>query len=54
MECGVRMAKVDTMAICQGYRLAFPENNDALNEWLVGEDEYAGWSILPSRDCKNV
>ena len=54
MECGVRMAKVDTMAICQGYRLAFPENNDALDEWLVGEDEYAGWSVLSSRDCNNV
>ena len=31
MECGVRMAKVDTMAICQGYRLAFPENHHPLH-----------------------
>ena len=36
------------------YQFTFPENNDALDEWLVGEDEYAGWSILPSRDSKNV
>jgi hypothetical protein len=34
---------VDTEAICMGYRLAFPENNEELNKWLDGWDEYAAW-----------
>ena len=29
--------------ICNGYRLAFPENLDELEEWLQGEDEYGDW-----------
>ena len=27
----------------QGYRLAFPENNDELEEWLCEGDEYGQW-----------
>ena len=43
MECGIPLAQVDTEAICRGYRLAFPENNEELDEWLCEGDEYAGW-----------
>ena len=43
IECGIPFAQVDTEAICQGYRLAFPENNGELDEWLMGEDEYWDW-----------
>ena len=43
IECGIPYAKVDTEAICQGYRLAFPENNADLEKWLCDEDEYGGW-----------
>ena len=43
IECGIRMKQVDTGAICQGYRFAFPENSDMLDEWLLEEDEYGGW-----------
>ena len=43
MECGIPYNKVDMEAICQGYRLAFPENNADLNEWLCEEDEYSRW-----------
>ena len=43
VECGIPMNQVNTGAICEGYRLAFPENNDALDEWLAGEDEYGHW-----------
>ena len=43
IECGIRMEQVDTEAICQGYRLAFPENKKELEEWLKGEDEYWEW-----------
>ena len=43
MECGIPLAQVDTEAICHGYRLAFPENNEELDEWLNEGDEYAGW-----------
>ena len=43
IECGIRMNQVDEEAICQGYRLAFPDNNSELEEWLKGEDEYSEW-----------
>ena len=43
MECGIRMEQVDEEAVCQGYRLAFPENNAELDEWLMAEDEYRNW-----------
>jgi hypothetical protein len=43
MECGIRMVQVDEKAVCQGYRLAFPENNGELDEWLMAEDEYRNW-----------
>ena len=43
MECGIPYAQVDTEAICKGYRLAFPENNEELNKWLDDWDEYAAW-----------
>ena len=43
MECGIPYAQVDTEAICKGYRLAFPENNEELNNWLDDWDEYAAW-----------
>lgn len=43
MENGIRMSQVDTEAIFQGYRLAFPENAPELDEWMLGEDEYREW-----------
>ena len=43
MECGLSYKKVDNEAICKGYRLAFPENVKALDEWLEAEDEYSNW-----------
>ena len=43
MECGIASNEVDTAAIAQGYRLAFPENADKLNKWLLGADEYRYW-----------
>ena len=43
IECGIPFAQVDTEAICQGYRMAFPENDEALGEWLCEEDEYGKW-----------
>ena len=43
MENGIRMNQVDEEAIAEGYRLAFPENQRKLDEWLLGTDEYAGW-----------
>ena len=43
MECGIAPNQVDTVAIAQGYRLAFPENADKLNDWLLGADEYRYW-----------
>ena len=43
IECGIPFAQVDTEAICQGYRMAFPENDEALGEWLCEEDEYGRW-----------
>ena len=43
MECGLSNKKVDNEAIFKGYRLAFPENVKALDEWLEAEDEYSNW-----------
>jgi hypothetical protein len=43
MENGIRMNQVDEEAIAEGYRLAFPENQRKLDEWLLGADEYADW-----------
>ena len=43
IECGIRMNQVDEEAIFQGYKLAFPENARALDEWMLGEDEYRDW-----------
>ena len=43
MENGIRLAEVDTEAIFQGYKLAFPENVQDLEDWLLGEDEYCDW-----------
>ena len=43
IECGIPFGQVDTEAIAQGYRLAFPKNKEKLEEWLTGEDEYRDW-----------
>ena len=43
MENGIRMGQVDMEAIYQGYKLAFPENAQEPDEWMLGEDEYAEW-----------
>ena len=43
IECGIPSRQVDTEAIAQGYRLAFPKNREKLDEWLAGEDEYRDW-----------
>lgn len=43
MENGIRMAQVDEEAICQGYKLAFPENEREINDWLLSLDEYGDW-----------
>ena len=43
IECGIPYAEVDTAAVCQGYKLAFPANREKLDEWLMGEDEYGDW-----------
>ena len=43
MENGIRMSQVDTEAIFQGYKLAFPDNAQELDEWMLAEDEYAEW-----------
>ena len=43
VECGIDPAQVDTEAICQGYRLAFPENAARLDRLLKGLDEYSDW-----------
>ena len=43
VECGIAFREVDMEAVCQGYRLAFPENKKELEEWLKGEDEYWEW-----------
>ena len=43
MENGIRMGQVDMEAIYQGYKLAFTENAQEPDEWMLGEDEYAEW-----------
>ena len=43
MENGIPFKRVDTEAIFQGYRLAFPENRAALDAWFQGLDEYWNW-----------
>ena len=43
MENGIRMSQVDTEAVFQGYKLAFPENAQELDESLLCEDEYGEW-----------
>jgi hypothetical protein len=39
----MRRNQVDTEAIYQGYKLAFPQNAQELDEWMLGEDEYGEW-----------
>lgn len=43
VECGIPLNQANYEAICNGYRMAFPENVQALNEWLRMEDEYRDW-----------
>ena len=43
MENGIHMSQVDTEAVFQGYKLAFPENAQELDEWMLAEDEYGEW-----------
>ena len=43
MENGIRLHQVDTEAIYQGYKLAFPQHAQELDEWMLGEDEYGEW-----------
>ena len=38
------MKQVDSEAIFQGYRLAFPENQAELDAYFIARDEYFGWS----------
>ena len=41
--CGFPYREVDTDAVAQGYKLAFPTNREKLDEWLLEEDEYRYW-----------
>ena len=43
VENGIRKEAVDNQAICEGYKLAFPDKAEALEEWLTVEDEYWEW-----------
>ena len=43
IECGIPYREVNTEAIAQGYKLAFPSNQEKLGEWLLEEDEYRYW-----------
>ena len=43
IECGIPYREVNTEAIAQGYKLAFPSNQEKLDEWLLEEDEYRNW-----------
>ena len=43
MENGIRPNNVDTEAIFQGYKLAFPKNAHELDKWMLEEDEYRDW-----------
>ncbi len=40
----IPMQQVDSEAIFQGYRLAFPENQAELDAYFIAQDEYFGWS----------
>ena len=42
MENGIRMSQVDTEAIFQGYKLAFPDNAQELDEWMLANLSYRG------------
>lgn len=44
VECGIAPAEVNTEAVCQGYRLAFPENSARLDRVLREQDKYSDWS----------
>ena len=44
VECGIPMQQVDSEAIFQGYRLAFPENQTELDAYFIARDEYWNWS----------
>ena len=43
VENGIAYSQVDTEAIAQGYKLAFPDHVQELDEWLREEDEYRYW-----------
>ena len=43
VECGIPQNRVSYEAIYKGYRMAFPQNTQALDEWLRMEDEYRDW-----------
>ena len=43
MENGIRPEAVDKEAIYHGYKMAFPAKSKELDEWMLGEDEYAEW-----------
>ena len=43
VENGMAYSQVDTEAIAQGYKLAFPDHVQELDEWLREEDEYRYW-----------
>lgn len=43
MENGIRPHQVDHEAIYQGYKLAFPEHAEELDEWMLEGDEYGEW-----------
>ena len=43
IECGIPYREVDTEAVAQGYKLAFPSNREKLDKWLLDEDEYRYW-----------
>lgn len=43
VENGIDLEEVDTQAIEEGYRLAFPEKQKELNDFLLAADEYSRW-----------
>ena len=43
MENGIRMDEVDTQAILEGYKLAFPDRRGELEAFLLQADEYHQW-----------
>ena len=44
VEGGIPMKMVNTEAVCQGYRLAFPTKSALLDRVRRGLDEYSDWS----------